>query len=62
MKKIFNGHSRITWEEMYYDGHLDLIEEYYDEETGKIIRLKVEDGWDSFEDYEEDEDLWSEED
>ncbi|WJV20712.1 hypothetical protein QU593_09880 [Rossellomorea marisflavi] len=44
-----------SWDDMYFDGHIDPTHEGYCEDTGSKFQHFVEDGWDKIEDYEEDE-------
>ncbi|TVY09951.1 hypothetical protein [Paenibacillus cremeus] len=39
-------HSRLTWEDLYYDGLIDERYEIFDEESQKIFNVRVNDGWD----------------
>jgi hypothetical protein len=49
------GHSLQTWDDVYFDGLLNPTEEYFDEEAQEIIKHIVDDGWDSYEEDEQDE-------
>lgn len=48
-----------TWEDAYYDGIVtDPRYEDFCEETQKVIKRKSNDGWDKYEDLEEDDIEW----
>jgi hypothetical protein len=55
MQRRRNGHSIKTAEDAYYDGEIDPRYEGFCEETGAKFTYKQDDGWDSYEEFEEDE-------
>jgi hypothetical protein len=55
MQRRRNGHSIKTAEDAYYDGEIDPRYEGFCEETGTKFTYKQDDGWDSYEELEEDE-------
>lgn len=55
--KRMNGSSFKTWQDLYYDGEVEFYH-LYCEETGDIVTVKEMDGWDSYDDLEEDDVDW----
>lgn len=53
----YGGKSLLEVDDLYYDGFLDPKYTAFDEYTQTKFLHKLDDGWDS---YEEDEDLWDE--
>lgn len=41
--------SRLTWQDAYYDGLIDERYEVFCEETQKVYKRVIEDGWDTYE-------------
>ncbi|MGD7047066.1 hypothetical protein [Rossellomorea marisflavi] len=46
-----------SWDDMYFDGNIDPVHEGFCEETGIKFQHSIDDGWDKYEDYEEDEEI-----
>lgn len=44
-----NGHSLLTWQDLYYDGILDEKYEAFCEDTQEIFDYEQDDGWDDIE-------------
>lgn len=47
-----------TWQDVYYDGRIDSKYESFDEDTQRYVELTTDDGWDKYEDHEEDDVAW----
>lgn len=59
MKKKGRGLSHKTWQDLYYDGDLDMEFEEFDEYTQTIHKRKRNiDGWDNLEEYKDEELYW----
>ncbi|MCM3270861.1 hypothetical protein [Paenibacillus elgii] len=42
-------HSRLTWQDLYYDGIIDERNELWDEDSQCVIEKWYDDGWDDIE-------------
>ena len=46
----------MSWDDVYYDGRIDSKYEGFCEYAQQIVNLEINDGWDSYEESEEDVD------
>lgn len=42
------GHSKLTWQDLYYDGMIDERNELWDEDSQCAIRKWYDNGWDEY--------------
>lgn len=40
--------SKLTWQDVYYDGHIDERNEVFCEEDKNTYKRKMDDGWDRY--------------
>lgn len=50
---------RKTWQDLYYDGEIDIKYQGFDEDMQEIVELHKDDEW---VEYESEEDYWREQD